>query len=125
MNEETDNITNSHTEEGIKAELQCAEIHYVENKVEVDNTHGNILEGQCDDKSEADEELNNCAEPFNDKDEVAGEESIKSAECCTLSNDNLKADIDNEIHGEDEVFVSDNIVSQDVPEKINDVPEKM
>ena len=195
MNEETDNNTTSHTEEGINAEVQCAEIHcvdnkyifdenddededdgwiydeetgywiqqdvnandgdetlenndsshinlqvtkatsssevnednteredYVENKVEVDNTHGNILEGQCDNKSEADEELNNCAEPFNDKDEVVGEESIKSAECCTLSNDNLKADIDNEIHEEDEVFVSDNIVSQDA---INEVPEKM
>merc|ERR1719225_589435 len=31
-----------------------------EDYVEVDNTHYNILEGQCDNKSEADEELNNC-----------------------------------------------------------------
>ena len=193
MNEERDNNTTSHTEEGINAEVQCADIHcvdnnyifdenddededdgwiydeetgywiqqdvnandvddtletddnsyinlqpkeasftsevnednteredYVENKIEVDNTHGNILEGQCDNKSEVDEELNNCAEPFIDKDEEVAEEKI--AECCTLSNDNLKADIDNEIHEEDEVFVSDNIVSQD---GINEVPKKM
>ena len=92
---------------------------YVENKIEVDNTHGNILEGQCDNKSEVDEE-NNCAEPYIDKDEVVAEEKI--AECCTLSTDNLKEDIDNEIHEEDEVFVSDNIVSQD---GINEVPKKM